>query len=114
MLKDPSDAVIMLPATRDAADAVLHMKGYLHEIQGFIGEFKQHAEQGPRGIVACLDESHNHIKELLGSLACACVESDNPDPLTRSGPPVAEIQVLLREQGVLDAVLELIQVTRFR
>jgi len=49
------------------------------------------------------------IEAVISQLINLCIESDDPDPLTREGKPVPVIQDMFREFGVSEKVLQMLQ-----
>ena len=83
------------------------VQSLVREVSNFLAALPRWAEEGLNFLSEQLEEGSVDLLATLGSLVCGCVNSENPDPITRAGDAVPGFQTLLQEQGVLDVVFQL-------
>eukprot|EP00736_Rhodelphis_marinus_P011999 Rmarinus@m.12901 len=80
-------------------DLILRMK---HELsQGTLDDFMAYASTPPPAMV--------QAKAVLTAMILFCTDSNNPDPLSRDGPPIKQHQKLLFDQRIHDVTFDIIK-----
>ena len=114
-----SDALLIMPIRPTALSAVVKVRRLVLVLTDFQKQLADlpdctpaslGSERGARAVLSIVLESYDRLYDALRTLVVNCSWGENPDPMSRDGIPNKYLQKLLRELGVINQVVEILQI----